>query len=47
MLLDRLGLEAVYLYERRPVEFRKLRDGLTDEAAADVLLHWARSTSAA
>lgn len=40
VLLDRLGLEAVYLYDRRPVEFRKLRDSLTDDAAADVLLHW-------
>lgn len=40
VLLDRLGLEAVYLYDRRPTEFRKLRDGLTDDAAADILLHW-------
>jgi hypothetical protein len=40
MLLDRLGLEAVYLHEKHPNDFRKLRDALTDEAAAEVLLHW-------
>jgi hypothetical protein len=40
LLLDRLGLEAVYLHERHPRDFRKLRDSLTDEAAAEVLLHW-------
>jgi hypothetical protein len=39
-LLDRLDLEAVYLYEKHPKEFRRLRDVLDDDAAADVLLHW-------
>jgi hypothetical protein len=39
-LLDRLDLEAVYLYEKHPREFRRLRDVLDDDAAADVLLHW-------
>jgi hypothetical protein len=40
MLLDRLDLEAVFLYEKYPKDFRRLRDCLTDDAAADVLLHW-------
>lgn len=40
VLLDRLGLEAVFLYEKFPKEFRRLRDSLDDDAAADVLLHW-------
>jgi hypothetical protein len=39
-LLDKLGLEAVFLYEKYPKEFRKLRDSLSDDAAADLLLHW-------
>ena len=39
-LLDALGIEAIFLYERYPNDFRRLRDGLTDAAAADVLLHW-------
>jgi hypothetical protein len=39
-LLDRLDLEAVYLYEKHPKEFRSLRDLLDDDAAADILLHW-------
>jgi hypothetical protein len=39
-LLDRLDLEAIYLYEKYPGDFRRLRDSLTDEAAADLLLHW-------
>ncbi|MGE3822393.1 MAG: hypothetical protein AB7I30_23510, partial [Isosphaeraceae bacterium] len=39
-LLDRLDLEAVYLYEKHPRDFRKLRDALDDDAAADLLLHW-------
>src|SRR6266511_1364114 len=39
-LLDRLDLEAIYLYEKHPGEFRKLRETLTDDAAADLLLHW-------
>ncbi|HMB04641.1 MAG TPA: hypothetical protein VKP69_12985 [Isosphaeraceae bacterium] len=39
-LLDRLDLEAIYLYEKYPNDFRRLRDTLTDDAAADLLLHW-------
>src|SRR5206468_4089661 len=39
-LLDRLDLEAIYLYENHPTEFRRLRDSLTDGAAAEWLLHW-------
>jgi len=39
-LLDRLDLEAVYLYEKHPKEFHRLREILNDDAAADVLLHW-------
>lgn len=39
-LLDRLDLEAIFLYEKHPQDFRRLRDSLTDDAAADVLLHW-------
>jgi hypothetical protein len=39
-LLDRLDLEAIYLYEKYPGDFRRLRDSLSDEAAADLLLHW-------
>jgi hypothetical protein len=40
ILLDRLDLEALYLYEKYPSDFRRLRDTLTDAAAADLLLHW-------
>ena len=39
-LLDKLDLEAVFLYEKHPDDFRRLRDTLTDDAAAEVLLHW-------
>ena len=39
-LLDRLDIEAVYLYEKHPKEFRRLRDILDDDSAADILLHW-------
>jgi hypothetical protein len=39
-LLDRLDLDAVYLYEKHPKEFRQLRQVLDDQAAAEVLLHW-------
>lgn len=39
-LLDRLDLEAVYLYEKHPKEFRSLRDLLDDDSAAEILLHW-------
>jgi hypothetical protein len=39
-LLDRLDLEAVFLYEKYPKEFHRLRDLLGVDAAADVLLHW-------
>jgi hypothetical protein len=40
VLLDRLGLEAVFLYEKYPKEFRRLAGSLSDDSAADVLLHW-------
>jgi len=40
VLLDRLDLEAIFLYEQHPAEFRKLRDFLGEDAAADLLLHW-------
>ena len=40
VLLDRLDLEAVFLYEKHPSEFRRLRDFLGSDAAADILLHW-------
>jgi len=39
-LLDRLDLEAIFLYEKYPNDFRRLSDSLTDDAAADLLLHW-------
>ncbi len=39
-LLDRLDIEAIYLYEKHPKEFHRLREILNDDAAADVLLHW-------
>jgi hypothetical protein len=39
-LLDKLDLEAIYLYEKFPGDFRRLRDGLSDDAAAELLLHW-------
>ena len=40
VLLDRLDLEAIFLYEKHPTEFRRLRDLLGGDAAADLLLHW-------
>ncbi len=40
VLLDRLGMEAIYLYEKYPREFRELAGTLDDDAAADLLLHW-------
>ncbi len=40
VLLDRLDLEAVFLHEKHPTEFRRLRDLVGDNAAADLLLHW-------
>jgi hypothetical protein len=39
-LLDALDLEALFLYEKHPREFRKLRETLGAEAAAELLLHW-------
>lgn len=39
-LLDALDLEAVYLYEKHPRDFAKLRESLSDAAAARLLLHW-------
>jgi hypothetical protein len=35
-----LDLEAVFLHEKHPAEFRQLRDLVGDHAAADLLLHW-------
>jgi hypothetical protein len=40
VLLDRLDAEAIYLYEKHPAEFRRLRDTIGSDAAADLLLHW-------
>ncbi len=40
VLLDRLDLEAIFLYEKHPTEFRRLRDFLGGDAAAEILLHW-------
>jgi hypothetical protein len=40
VLLDRLDLEAIFLYDKHPTEFRRLRDSLGSDAAADILLHW-------
>jgi len=40
VLLDRLDLEAIFLYDKHPTEFRRLRDLLGGDAAADLLLHW-------
>ena len=40
VLLDRLDLEAIFLYEKHPAEFRRLCDLLSSDAAADLLLHW-------
>ncbi len=39
-LLDRLDLEAIFLYEKHPSEFRQLRELLNDQAAAEILLRW-------
>lgn len=39
-VLDRLDLAAVYLYEHRPEQFRRLRGLIGDQAAADILSHW-------
>ncbi len=40
VLLDRLDMEAIFLYEKHPSEFHRLRDFLGGDAAADILLHW-------
>jgi hypothetical protein len=40
VLLDKLDMEALLLYEKYPAEFHRLRDLLGADAAADVLLHW-------
>ncbi len=40
VLLDKLDMEALFLYEKYPVEFHRLREALGADAAADVLLHW-------
>lgn len=39
-LLDTLDLEAVYLYENHPREFRRLCELVDDQAAARILLTW-------
>ncbi len=40
VLLDRLDMEALVLYEKYPADFRRLREILGTDAAADLLLHW-------
>ena len=40
-LLDRLDLEAIFLFERHPEEFARLAGAVGDDAAADLLTHWA------
>jgi hypothetical protein len=40
VLLERMDFEALFLYEKHPNEFRRLRDLLGVDAAADLLLHW-------
>lgn len=39
-LLDALGIEAIYLYEKHPGDFGRLRDTLGDASAAEILLRW-------
>jgi len=39
-LLDRLDLEAIFLYEHAPSDFRRLASLIGDEAASEVLLGW-------
>ncbi len=39
-LLDRLDIEAIFLYEKHPDEFRRLAGLMGVDAAADVLWHW-------
>lgn len=39
-LLDKLDLEAIYLFEKHPDEFRQLADTLNEDAAAELLVHW-------
>jgi hypothetical protein len=39
-LLDRLDMEALFIYEKRPTDFRRLQNLLGRDAAADLLLHW-------
>src|SRR5262249_31742790 len=40
VVVDKLDMEALLLYEKYPTEFHRLRDALGADAAADVLLHW-------
>ncbi|RUL88485.1 hypothetical protein [Tautonia sociabilis] len=39
-LLDRLDLEALYLYEHASEDFRRLASLVDDDAAAEILLNW-------
>jgi hypothetical protein len=39
-LLDRMDIEAIFLYEKYPREFHRLRDMIGSDAAASLLLHW-------
>jgi len=39
-LLDRFDLEAIFLYEKHPKEFKQLRELLNDQAAAEILVRW-------
>lgn len=40
VLLDKLDMDALLLYEKYPVDFHRLRDVLGADAAADILVHW-------
>jgi hypothetical protein len=39
-LLDRMDLEAIFLYENQPAQFRRLAGLLAEGAAADLLVKW-------
>jgi hypothetical protein len=39
-LLDRMDLEAIFLYEKHPAEFRRLIGLVDEDTASDLLMHW-------